>query len=355
VHSGSYFTFFRGTVRRYRCRLCGHGFSEQTFSIDYYAKRRLDYRLLMTMLSASAGIRQMARHWHLHPATVLNKIMRLSRNALAIHGSMVEQLLLDEDLVADGLESYWVSQYFPNNLTILAGSRSQLVYGFDGVTVRRSGRMSEGQKRRRGELERSFRADPHGVEHSFSSLVELCCRMVAHRAEQGIEEPVVLHTDLHLGYLAALRSHGGWLALRSRGLVCHEGTSSRLPRTRANPLFSANYLDRELRKDLAEHVRQTVRFARNVNHSMERLALYLFAHNLFKRYRINQPAADTRCHYDHAQRAIVEAMKRLPRMFGFREFLSRSPVAQPFLAIWLRMHSTPLKRRPEYLPRFLLA
>lgn len=355
VRHGRYHTAFRGTVARYRCKLCGGGFSEQTFSIDYYAKRRLDYRTLLSMLDCCAGIRQMARLWHLHPATVLNKIMRLSRNALAIHGQIVDQLLVEEQLVADGLESFWVSQYFPNNLTLLIGSRSQFVYGFDGVTIRRSGRMRDEQKRRRLALEQRFRAAPDAIERSFSSILELLCRLCAHRFEHGRLSPLLLHTDRHLGYRRAISSHGGFLALRSRRLIRHLTTSSHAPRTRSNPLFPANYLDRELRKDLAEHVRQTVRFARNANHSMERLALYLFSHNFFKRFRINQPCADRRSHFDHLLSDLNPDLLRLPSFFSCREFFSRSPVAQPLLSTWLRLHPTPLKRTTEYLPRFLLA
>ncbi|MFO8065424.1 MAG: hypothetical protein R6V29_12440, partial [Spirochaetia bacterium] len=41
--NGTYYTALSGAVRRFRCLLCRRGYSEQTFDIDYYAKRRLDY------------------------------------------------------------------------------------------------------------------------------------------------------------------------------------------------------------------------------------------------------------------------------------------------------------------------
>ena len=71
-------------------------------------------------------------------------------------------------------------------------------------------------------------------------------------------------------------------------------------RDRRNPLFPVNYIDRELRKDLAEHVRETVRFARNVNHCMERLWVYLLDHNVYKRFRINDRVGVERSHADEA-------------------------------------------------------
>lgn len=68
------------------------------------------------------------------------------------------------------------------------------------------------------------------------------------------------------------------------GLI-HKTVSSRAARTPANPLFPVNYLDREIRKDLHEHVRETACFGRNVNAQMERLTLYLFYHNYRNRHR----------------------------------------------------------------------
>ena len=79
-------------------------------------------------------------------------------------------------------------------------------------------------------------------------------------------------------------------ALRDEGRILHRTVSSRAARTRANPLFPVNYLDRELRKDLHEHVRESVCFGRNVNRQMERLSLYLWWHNYMKRHRARGPA-----------------------------------------------------------------
>jgi len=69
----------------------------------------------------------------------------------------------------------------------------------------------------------------------------------------------------------------------------HLRISSHLPRTIHNPLFSSNYTDRELRKDLANHHRESVCFNRNVANGMLRLWAYLMWHNYLKPYRIRWP------------------------------------------------------------------
>jgi hypothetical protein len=46
VKWGLYETEAFGSVQRYRCTGCGKTFSSQTFSLDYYSKRVVDYRMV---------------------------------------------------------------------------------------------------------------------------------------------------------------------------------------------------------------------------------------------------------------------------------------------------------------------
>jgi hypothetical protein len=353
--AGTYTTDFRGLVHRFKCRLCGIGFSEQTFSIDYYAKRYADYRMLQSLLRSCQGIRQMARTLDVHRETIQNKVMRLSRQALAIHSDLLEDLELEEDLVADGLQSYWVSKYYPNNLTMTVGARSKMIYLIDGTTIRRSGVMTEAQKARRDELEKRYRADPKGIERSFTELAESFTRLIARGHDAGLLASMNLHTDEKKEYGRSLAAHGAWSCLAEQGIVRHQTTSSKARRDQHNPLEPVNYMEREIRKDLAEHVRKTVRYAKNANHSMERLALYSFAHNVLKRFRINQPASDQRSHYDHAVSKRHPAIERVQTMYTLREFRSRSVMVPPLQKVWLRQYETPLKTGEQYLPAFFLA
>ena len=131
--------------------------------------------------------------------------------------------------------------------------------------------MREDQKRRREKLERSWRADPRGVRKGFDELV-------GYIRSDGMMR--VLYTDEKREYRESLRE----AALRR--VIRHVRISSTLPRTLRNDLFSVNYLDRELRKDCANYVRETVCFSRNVNNCMERFWVYFVYHNYRKRYRI---------------------------------------------------------------------
>ena len=128
--AGAYLTITFGRVKRFHCRKCGTRFSEQSFSLDYSARRKLPYDYILKQLKSAAGIRDIARDLHVSPTTITNRITRLSRQALAIHAALRDSIRLKEDLVADGFESFAVSQYFPDNIHLLAGKDSQFLYSF---------------------------------------------------------------------------------------------------------------------------------------------------------------------------------------------------------------------------------
>ena len=155
--TGHYPTLTFGSVPRFRCKSCSKGFSRQTFSIDYFAKRRLDYRYIYNQINAGAGIRNIARDLKVRDKAISNRINRMARNAVLINQRILDTLPFGEDLVLDGLQNFCLSQYFPDNYTILAGKDSQFVYDCDYATLRRAGRMTAEQKVRREELEKLFR------------------------------------------------------------------------------------------------------------------------------------------------------------------------------------------------------
>jgi len=102
---------------------------------------------------------------------VKNKISRLARQAIAVHKELRAGLICQENLVADGFESFCVSQYFPNNINLLLLKDSQYLYYTNYVTIRRKGRMTPEQKQKREELEKIYRAPYKGIEINFYDLL----------------------------------------------------------------------------------------------------------------------------------------------------------------------------------------
>jgi hypothetical protein len=252
--------------------------------MDYYAKKLVNYRYVYNQINAGAGIRNIARDLEVRDSTVTNRINRLARSALILNQMIVDHLPPEEDLVIDGLQNFCVSQYFPDNFTIVVGKDSQFAYDCDYATLRRCGRMTKEQKEKRENLEKIEMADPKAIKMSFLRLLQGIDRKLEQRTK-----PLIIYTDEKKDYQRALWDKKiGFADRMYRGLCRHHTTSSKDPRNQANPLFSVNYFDREIRKDMASHARETVQFPRNVCNAMLRIHLYMYDHNVRKPYRINK-------------------------------------------------------------------
>jgi transposase-like protein len=349
--AGEYKTKAFDKVQRYRCKACGKYFSEQTFNIDYYAKKVIDYKELLKKVVSTSSTRDIARDFEISTGTVQNKLFRLSRQAIAVHEELKASIKKPDDMVADGFESYSVSQYFPNNIHLLMLRTSQYVYFSNYVTIRRKGRMTEAQRARRSRLEEQFWPAYKGVELSFSDVVDEVVRLKDRCGSTSVK----FITDEKKEYGKALWNHKDMNRfLRDRQIV-HIKISSRKVRTARNPLFAVNYLDRQMRKDLCNHVRETVCFSRNVNNCMEKHMIYLMYHNYIKLFRENQRYQNKLTHAEVAGigKHIIE--KTVSQAFTVRRFLSLENISGFVKRLWKRNLFTPLKQIVEYIPKYALA
>ncbi|MBN1410502.1 MAG: hypothetical protein JW969_06630, partial [Spirochaetales bacterium] len=140
------------------------------------------------------------------------------------------------------------------------------------------------------------------------------------------------------------------------GQFHHVKINSKVYRNKQNRLFPVNYMDRELRKDLAAYRRETVCFARNVSAAMGRLSVYLYYHNYLKPYRINNRKDNLLTHAFIAgikNTGIPETMNN--RLFTERCFLTHCSLERFEEDIWMKRLVTPLKRRKEYVPAYYAA
>lgn len=345
---GSYRTTTFGRVSRFRCTACGKTFSVQTFRVDYWAKRIIDYDDLTERLASCSSIRALGRACHVAGKSIQNRIGRAARQVLAFESRLASTRKPTEDLAADGFESFCVSQYFPNNIHLLVGSRSQFVYECDHVTLRRKGTMTDAQKARRARLDQLYRPSPKELVDSFARIGTACLGVLSDRASPKL----TLWTDEKREYPRALGTSACIAALRDQRRLLHRTISSRAARTLANPLFPVNYLDREIRKDLHEHVRETVCFGRNVSAQMERMTLYLFYHNFRKPHRSR---GDGRSHAEVAGYDRSDIERELRTLWERRAVYSLTGLTECGRATWLRSRITPLASSQDYIPRCIVA
>ena len=346
--AGSYTTLVVGEVRRFRCSACGRGFSERTFAYGYYTKRTLDPREIHRAVSQGENVSSISRHLGASPASIQNRMDRLSRAGIAMHEDILGGMTLGEHLAADGFESFDRSQYHPNQINILVGKTSQFLYGYTHVTIRRKGRMTGAQKAARERLEQRWRAPRAGNRASFGRLVSGIDPLWDRSKLQTLK----LWTDEHQDYPKAIMDTEPLLLAMHDGSFVHETWPSTAPRNQWNPLFPVNYYDRELRKDVAAYRRESTCFTRNVSNGLSRMACHMIYHNYQKPYRVEWPQTDDSVHAEVAgvARELVEAQLR--KLYSERPFLGHHNLSDESRKIWLKQSVTPLKEKPDYLPAY---
>jgi transposase-like protein len=340
-------------VRRYLCKTCGKKFSRQTFSINYFSKKNLNLNKLSLSLSSGMSIRAMARFYHVAPTTVIRKIRLLARQSVAINSILDQEVQLSESLVADGFESFVVSQYFPNNFNFLMGKESQYIYFFNYVQLHRKGKMTARQKIVAKKLKERWPLPRNNQVIKFTEVVSYATKLAAQTPGlKGLD----FYTDEKAEYRRCTEPVYLPPELRGKGFgFRHHTTSSHDPRTVSNDLFSVNYIDRECRKDLAEHHRETTCHARETCDSVERMCVYSTIHNFFKDYRINPGKSEYRTHADAAGIPREFYGPLLKKFTTWRFFYSHLKLNLHQELVWRRGYGSPLKRKSQALPAYVFA
>jgi transposase-like protein len=308
-------------VQRFRCGHCGVSFSTQTFSTTYYLKRPGLQEPLFHRLLACSGYRQIAREARCAPTTAMRQAARLARHALLYLAKHRPAGPVQEPLVVDGFESYAFSQYHPLHLNVAVGAESHYAYGFTHARLRRKGRMSARQKRRRARIEqRHGRPDPKAIELGMAQLLELAAPS---------PQALVVRSDEHPAYPRALRRLQGYA-------VRHECTPSVAARTPGNPLFPVNLMDLLLRHNSANHKRETIAFSKRHQGAIERAAVLLLWRNFAKRFSENHGGGTPAMRL-----GLCDTPLSVRALLKERLFPSRVPLPQPWREYYRRREDTP--------------
>jgi transposase-like protein len=347
---GGYPTAAFGQVQRYICLHCKARFSDQTFALDYYVKRPVSYARLFDKITAGSGLRGTGRSLQISHQGIANRIGRLARQALALQAQLTGELQLGEHLVVDGFESFVTDQYMPNNIHLLVGALSQFLYSFDYAHLRRKGRMRPKQKGERERREGQYLREPISITASFVRIIDEVEQLASRRKGEGA---LILDSDERKEYRRVIERSAVLHALKARGKFYHRRTNSKEPRTTSNRLFAVNYLDRQIRKDNANHVRETVQFSRDVNNCMERMAVYQLYHNYLKPYRVEGREARALRHGEVAGVARERIDRELADIFRLRRFYSHVKLSFSQLLLWARMIGNRDRLCGGYWPQYV--
>ena len=347
VRHGYHTTRAFGRVPRYRCRVCGKTFSDQTFLLNYWLKKKTDFVEFGKQINSSSSDNFVGRHFGYSADSVRIRHDRLARNALFLQALLTDSLSIEEPLVADGLESYVLNQFFPINLNILVGRKSQFVYYFTESHSKRKGRKTAEQEERC----KWIYADKSFEDCKIALMFETLLQYLKGRC--ALSE-LIFHTD-DLSIYRYVIEQWNLKAQTDTDMptLTHVKTSSKEPRTPLNPLFAVNYLDRLIRKDMPNHRRETICQARNDRNLLSRFAYYVVTHNFFKPFRIYSGAKQTKArHCDKVVKAEDRLERWKDRLHEKRFFRSFVELPEYFESVWFRRTPTPLNAAPDPVPNF---
>ena len=221
--------------------------------------------------------RQIARDLHVAPETVNRRLARLGRHCMLFHQEQMKDAEPFPEIVVDGFESFEWSQYFPFHLHLAVDKASEFIIYFTDSPLRRKGRMTTYQKKRRTELENMLgRPDPKAIEKDMAELLDVALRG-QHRA--------IVHSDDHPAYKRSIR--------RLEYQIDHRITPGKAHRNWRNKLAVVNNLDSLVRHSSANHKRETIAWSKRRQSAAERFAIFLVWRNYMKGRWEKDPGSPT--------------------------------------------------------------
>ncbi len=180
-------------------------------------------------------------------------------------------------VVYDGFETFELSQYFPVHHNIAVEKDTDFILFFNDSELRRKGRMTAAQKKRRTELELQHgRPDPRAIEKATAEVLSVVIKD---------QDQVTIYTDDHPQYRNPIRSYGDQIR--------HEMTPGKAYRDRNNKLWESNLADLFIRHSGRNHARETIAWSKRRQSSAEHLAIFAVWRNYILGRRQKQRRSPT--------------------------------------------------------------
>ena len=309
-------------IPRFRCLSCLRTFSRQTFRMDYRDHRPdLNWQLLQS-LASGLGLRQSSRNLRLSLRCTELKFRKLARHARRLNLNLRGDLPADASFQMDELETFEGRRNTrPLTVPVLIEKETRFIVWAESAKIRPRGKMTPARLRAVEEDEKRFgkRLDwsLYALRRTLGRARDLAKRL----------ERVFLETDKKTVYERLAKAAFG------KDRLCHSQTSSRLPRTIANPLFAINHTE-AMARDLMGRLRRESWLVSKKRRFLD-LGLQIFiAYRNYVRRRFN---------YDHRSPA---------QMLGFAPRRLREPELLSWRQDWGERSIHPLARGSESVVEF---
>ena len=231
-------------VPRFRCRACHRTFSRQTFRVDYRDHRPDLNARLFHSIASGLGLRQSSRNLRLSLRCTELKFRKIARHLRRLNLNLRAELPSGSSFQLDEFETFEGRRNTrPLSIPMLIEKQSHFIVWAESATIRPRGTMTKARKAAMAEDEKRFGRRRDGSRRSLRRTLERGAELVSSR------KAVLFETDQKTSYVGLAKEVFG-----SNRLV-HGRTSSRLPRTVANPLFAINHTE-AMARDLMGRLRR---------------------------------------------------------------------------------------------------
>ncbi len=333
-------------VQRFRCLDCRRKFSDTTFKLNYRLRIRghTNARIFHAVVHNRSN-RSIARELGTSECLVRTRLLRLARVAIFKHHHILDSIHINEDLAYDGLENFAGSQFEPNYINQVVGSKSLFAYYFNFAPLNRKGRISPWQAMKNNSIQRDFgKFNPRAVRICTKELLN----HIAKRKSPA-RDTLTLYTDEHYQYKRAIQND---LSENTRSLFVHKTVSSKDCRNYKNILFPVNHLDVLIRRKSAAFARETICFSKKHSRMIHKYALYICYKNYMKPCFVKPHKSDPTAH------AWSPAMKlgvytRLQQFGDFFDKYHPGADSRVLPLDWSDFYNdkTPFGRSKKYLPK----
>ena len=251
-------------IQRYRCKNCGHTFSEATFDICFAQKRRDLNPVLFRLLSGGYSQRRSAIDLNVNRKTVVRKFIFLGLCAMKILRKTTDQLPPMEEVLFDDMESFEHTKCKPISMPLFVSKKRQIL-DFEVCSMPAKGKLAHRARKKYG-----FRKDERALARKklFPRIKPLLKPGAIIRSDQNphYEPDVRKHfpDQIHI-------THKG-----RRGCVVGQGE---LKRGGFDPLFSLNHTCAMFRANINRLFRRTWCTTKIKERLKLHMAIYAVYHN----------------------------------------------------------------------------
>jgi len=277
IHHGHYQPKCRPhPVPRFRCRACRRTFSRQTFRMDYRDHRPDLNARLFRSIASGLGLRQSSRNLRLSLRCTELKFRKIARHLRRLNLNLRAELPSGSSFQLDEFETFEGRRNTrPLTIPMLIEKQSHFIVWAESATIRPRGTMTKARKAAMAEDEKRFGRRRDCSRRSLRRTLERGAELVSSR------KAVLFETDQKTSYVGLAKEVFG-----SDRLV-HGRTSSRLPRTVANPLFAINHTE-AMARDLMGRLRRESWLVSKARRYLDLgLQIFMAYRNLVRR-RFNQ-------------------------------------------------------------------